>query len=220
MQRANGAGIDLHSSLLCRRYLLVVPVNALMQVIDVVGARKRVVCWGVGALSDGQLEFLGVWPEPDPVAGFGQVIANDLSDRGVEVIRFLVASDPIGTDLAMRTSFPDLKVLCGAADSFCQGEGGGEADSAQFALLSTLAPRHRHIYRRTLDAANKWGLCLSRAAGRHGSFSSLAAATAFMRETIIRAERDYSALGPKTATVHVRAAGSSIKRPGIAALSS
>jgi hypothetical protein len=220
MQRANAAGIELPSSLLCRRYLLVVPVDVLMQVNDVVGVRKCVARWGIGALADGQLEFLGAWPETDPGADFWQVFANDLSDRGVEGIRFLVAPDPTCTELAMRTSFPDVKVLCLAADSLRQGEGGGEVVSVQFASLSTLASRHRHIFRRTLDAANKWGLCLSRAAGRHGCFSSLAAARAFAADTLARAERDYDMLGGRAGAGSVCAQARPRRQPGVATLSS
>lgn len=220
MQRANAAGLDLPSSLLCRRYLLVVPVDALVPVDGVVGSRTSVVRWGIGALSDGQLEFLGAWSEPDSDADFWQMFANDLSDRGVEGIRFLVASDPTCTELAMGTSFPDVKLLCLAADSLRQGEGRGAVVSVQFALLSALAPRHRHIFRQTLDAANNWGLCLSRAADRHGCFSSVAAARAFAAVTLARAERDYDMLGGGAGAGSVRAPARPRRQPGVATLSS
>jgi hypothetical protein len=206
--------------LLCRRYLLVVQAEASLSLNRVVGSRESVVRWGIGALSDGQLEFLGAWSEPDPGADFWQVIANDLSDRGVEGIGFLVVSDPTRTELAMRTSFPGVKVLCLAADSLRQGEGGGALVSVQFASLSNLDPRHRHIFRRTLDAANKWGLCLSRAVGRHGCFSSVAAARAFAADTLARAERDYDMLDGRAGAESVRAPARTRRQPGVATLSS
>jgi hypothetical protein len=207
------------SRLLCSRYSFALLVDASLSVNRAVGSRESVVRWGIGALSDGQLEFLGAWPEPDPGADFWQSIASDLGDRGVEGIRFLVASDPTCTELAMRTSFPDVKVLCLATDSLRQGVGGGAVVSVQFALLSTLAPRHRHIFRRTLDAANKWGLCLSRAVGRHGCFSSVAAARAFASDTLARAERDYDMQGGRAGAGSVRAPARPRRQPGVATLS-
>lgn len=217
MRRANTAGIGQSSSLLCRRYLVVLLVDV---PTSVNGVRERVVRWGIGALSSGELEFLGAWPGADSGADCSQAITDDLSIRGVEDIQFLAGSDPGCIDMAIRKSFPRVKVLPAATDFAREGEGGLAGFSAHFASTSAVAPQHCRIARLAVDAANQWALRLNRALARQGSFSSLAAATAFVRETIIRAERDYSALGPKTATVPVRAAGSSIKRAGIAALSS
>lgn len=219
MPRANHAVFGRPSSLLCRRYLFAVLVDVPMPVNGAVGTRDRVVRWGIGALSSGELEFLGAWPGTDSGTQCWQAIADDLRARGVESIRFLAGSNPVCIERGMRWSFPDVKVLLAAADCLRQGGEGLAGLSVEFASPSTWVPRHYRIVRRTIEAANQWAQRLNCAVVRQGGFFSLAAATAFAREALIRAQRDYNAPGPKTVASPVRAAVRSIRQPGMAALS-
>lgn len=212
----NTAGNPL-SFPLCRRYWLVVIVEASMSALESERVRDRVLHLGFGALPGGQQEILGAWPDPDSQVTVWQTIANDLKVRGVERIRFVGGSDPASIQAAMRTSYPGVTVLPALAELLHQREGGLPATLEQLESRFAWPPRQSRILRNAVDAANQWSRHLNRAVARHGCFSCPAAVTSFVVDRLTRAERDLGDFGIDAFPGPARAVTRTIRRSSIAA---
>ena len=95
---------------LCRSYLFV-QVEAVAVHIATAGDVRfeRTLSWALGVLPGGDTEVLGVWSEPDAHQSALEHGLGDLKLRGVELIKFVAASEPALR--AIQASFPQAAVL-------------------------------------------------------------------------------------------------------------
>ena len=182
------AGGEWRSSALCRKYLLVVLANVPTTVVEGEHVNGYVLRWGVGVLSDGEREFLGVWHEPDSKARVWRAIADDLKTRGVEDNRVVVGSDPTGIKGAMRASYPGVIAMPAIGD-------GLSIPLEHLGLIGVFALRHRSILRKAVGAIGRANEGLNRTVTRRGCFADLTTASSFVVNRIARAERDFSTFG-------------------------
>jgi transposase-like protein len=82
-----------HSSLLCRQYLA---VCARLQPLPLEGADSGAaigVLWAVGIRSDSEAELVGLWPAEAGHAHPWRTAFREMTDRGLERVRFVVGVD-------------------------------------------------------------------------------------------------------------------------------
>jgi putative transposase len=89
MSKTNTAASESLSPPLCCRYLLAVLDRLSVKVGEEGRIRDNVLHWGLGVLSDGQRELLGVWHQSAAIGTFWHAVSDDLKLRGVEKIRFV-----------------------------------------------------------------------------------------------------------------------------------
>lgn len=111
MSKANSTFEPALPSPLCREYSLVLFADLWKSGNRGRCHRDPCLRWGLGVLSDGQQEFLGVWEASGAGGADWHAIAFDLKVRGVEKIRFAVGTDPTGIANAMRETYPEVAVL-------------------------------------------------------------------------------------------------------------
>ena len=202
---------------LCRGYLLAVFADMSMLVNEGGCGRDHFLHWGVGVLPDGQQEFLGVWHEPVSTASVWGAIADDLTARGVEDIRFVVGSDSTGIKAAMRAAYPGVVAILSIGHFFPQTRDGLSFPPEHVGPPHALTPRHRSILVKAVSAVNRLNQGLSRAVTRHGYFPNEEAATKFVVDKINRAERDLDAFSVDAFADSARPAARAIGTARIAA---
>ena len=150
MSIANRIFEALLPSPLCREYSLVLFADLWES-----GNQGRCHCgpclrWGLGVLSDGQQEFLGVWKASGAAGADWHAIAFDLKLRGVEKIRSAAGTDRTGIANAMRETYPEAALLP-APESFSERPHAGAVACAVEKVRQPNPSERRH--RRSLDMA-------------------------------------------------------------------
>ena len=158
---------------LCRSYVCVT-VNLLSVEVDGDGVHTERLYWAVGILSDGHADYLGSWHESDAAGTLWQSIANDLKARGVERLRFVVGTDPVGLQVAMAAHYREVTALA----EFAKASGDASLDS--------VLPGHRGYLELARDVSSQLSRRLKRAAARHGAFADPGAAAALLRRSAER----------------------------------
>jgi hypothetical protein len=165
---------DWRSRPLCASYLA---VHLTEQSTVVGGLGKAEVAtfqWALGVVKEGQCEILGWWLDPPDDAADWSTIGADLSARGVERVRVLVAS----ARLRNRDS------TLGSGDA--RPVAGPLRPSASLESLPVRLQRH---VRRASNAARGAEISLSRAIARHGAFACAKAAGSFVDGELQRVDR-------------------------------
>lgn len=113
MPTTNHGLTDRFSTPLCRKYLLAVFQDVHMKVgQEGEGVRSCAMRWGLGALSDGQLELLGAWHRGEAEESLSARVSKDLQLRGVEEVRFIAGLESsTGFERAARVLCLDADVL-------------------------------------------------------------------------------------------------------------
>lgn len=166
-------GFEFPQRPLCSAYRFVLfeafPLE--IQIDDV--ALEQTALWAVGVQDDGQCEAAGVWATRSPSADW-PVVFDNLAARGVEQIHFVANADTT-----------DLK-------SFLAGghfNGAVKPQVLDRRCVSSCSPKHRRV----LAAAETFSAMLSRyavrAIRRHGRFSSIEDAVAFLSASLDSAEQ-------------------------------
>ncbi len=96
---------------LCCRYLSAHFDLLPMQVQEAGAAHCREAYWALGFLADGQCEILGSWLAPSSREMPWQEVFEDLKDRGVEKVRFIVVGGTAEVHRGMRASCPRASAL-------------------------------------------------------------------------------------------------------------
>ena len=102
MPKTNDGRADLLSAPLCCRYLLAVFEDTHITVGQGEDGCNQVLRWGLGTLSDGQLELLGVWQSASTDETLSARISEDLQLRGVEEVRFVAGLESSGFERAQH----------------------------------------------------------------------------------------------------------------------
>jgi len=147
-------GSQWHRRPLCTSYLLF-NVEALHLPMQEAGQVCNVAAWwAVGALHDGQLELAGVWLAQAADEVPWTRVLDDLSERGVERIRYIVESGhsgPFDDDFVPDALCGAGRLLLGSGRSLPITSATG-AESGPPSMSTELERRHRRILRRTSDA--------------------------------------------------------------------
>lgn len=96
---------------LCERYLAVAFDDATMQVGDSGAPLEQTVCLVLGVLADGQCEVLSTWLKPEAGSTGWEDVFEDLRDRGVGKIRFVVAKERSQVRAGVPTAYSAATVL-------------------------------------------------------------------------------------------------------------
>lgn len=165
---------------LCRSYLLV-HFDALRIGIedDAATASDRTMWWALGALAGGQIEVLGVWPNAISPVQTWPAVFEDLLVRGVEKIQIVSGTEAVSLDTALRFTYPSATV----------------ASDIRFETLSAMPSRWRNSARAMVDPLRFLQRRVTRAIARHGHFSDLSSATAFVMNALTRAEHTLDVIG-------------------------
>ena len=153
---------------LCCRYLLAAICDVPLRTPDASTPMR----WGLGALPDGKLEILGVWPPHGRNTSAGQAICSDLRRRGVEVIHYLAGSGSDGLNAALCSAFSDAIVL---RDDWHPS-------------AADLGRRHTRILRSASGAVHELRRRINRAVARRASFPSSAVAASFISAKLVALE--------------------------------
>lgn len=160
---------DWRSRPLCANYLA---VHLTEQSTAIGGLGKAEVAtfqWALGVLNDGQCEILGWWSDPVDDAADWSTVGADLSARGVERVRVLVASARLSNHASALGSGDGRPV---------------ESPLRPSASIESLPARLQRHVRRASDAARGVEAALSRAIARHGAFACAKAAGSFVDEEL------------------------------------
>ena len=160
---------------LCSGYRAVLLERLTVQVMGEGGVPGgHVLLWALGVLGDGQYEVLGTWPDPaSTVLGWREVFEN-LRVRGVKRIRVVLSSESTALLASLNVAYPGTAFL---------------SAGHQFETFSGLPRRDRRFVRAGADAMRTLQSRTTRAVARHGRFSNLADATAFVIDALSRAGR-------------------------------
>lgn len=132
--------IEWQTQPLCCRYVLVLFEVLSVQVQEEGLVRDQAAHWALGALGNGQHEVLGVWPERASGAMDWQEVFDDLKNRGVERIRFVVTTEPKDP----RAAYPGAAGLPSFGQLLRLG-------------LARVAPRDRRSVAKALSALREAG---------------------------------------------------------------
>jgi hypothetical protein len=165
---------DWRSRPLCANYLAV-HLTGQSTVVDGLGKVEVVTFrWALGVVNEGQCEILGWWLHPADDALDWSTVGVDLSARGVERVRVLVASARLCNRDSTLGSGDDRPVASPLRPS---------------ASIESLPARLQRHVRRASDAARSVEAALSRAIARHGAFACAKAAGSFVDEELQRMDR-------------------------------
>lgn len=124
MPKANNGLTDRFSTPLCCNYLLAVFQDVHIKVSqEGGGVSSHAMRWGLGALSDGQLELLGAWHRGGTDESLWAQVSKDLKLRGVEEIRFIAGLESLtGFERAAQALCLDADALPLSGQLFQQVE--------------------------------------------------------------------------------------------------
>lgn len=165
---------DWRSRPLCASYLAVHLTEQSTVAGGLGKAEVVTIPWALGVLNDGQCEVLGWWLDPADNAVDWSTVGADLSARGVERVRVLLASAHLGN----RDS------VSGSGD--CRPVANALRPSASIVGLPARLQRH---VRRASEVAGGMQAALSRAIARRGVFACAKAAGSFVDEELQRMDR-------------------------------
>ena len=172
---------------LCRSYFLVLVESVSMALQDDNGlCSDRRLHWALGVLPDGDYEVLGGWTASQPDEPVWDQVFDELTDLGVDRIRFVVASGLATAEPALCVAYPSaiLLPLAKARGTLTSGAT-TQAPVPSFAISAG----HLRKVMAAQEAAQNLQRLVCRAIGRHGAFSGPADATEFVVDALHRAEQ-------------------------------
>lgn len=167
---------------LCRNYFLVVFEVVPIRLLKGGLVRDQTVRWAFGVLADGQYDVLSLQPERVSCVPNWPEVFEDLRGRGLEKIRFVSGSESAEFHSSLRTAYPAAMVL---------------SVGRRLEALSALPSGHRRTLLASEGATQQLDRCARRAVRRHGNFSDMASATAFVMDALARAEQRIGVAGSR-----------------------
>lgn len=140
--------------------------------------------WGVGTLADGRWEVFGLGPASDVGVAGWQGFASQLRSRGVERIRVVVGADSGGMAAAIQRCFP-------GAISLTEVMRGRLISPDQSEEFLAVPGWHQRLHRQANDVATRLSYRLERSVARHGRFRTVAAASKYVFDQLVREERQH-----------------------------
>lgn len=173
-------------STLCCNYLII----DLFEVTVLVGTGRtavpRTLLGAWGALRDGQVELMGIWPECDATGERWRSVSSDLQSRGAETIRFLGGVDQRAMDAfihgAFRGAVPVQRIWWEAPT-----EASGQL---------RLRPSDRRVASELMALSDAFQVEIQKAVVRKGGFQELESAVSFVARRGWAALRTFGTADP------------------------